>query len=93
MLPSNQCIYLFVSLAASVEVTHILLILLPVGTSQKEVTVTRFLLTSVFKGPDPSALSIGEISDSYVAWYAAGGWEIPRVEFYPHFFDILALTS
>lgn len=78
------------------EVTHILLILLPIGASQKEVTVTRFLLTSVFNGLDPSALSVGEISDSYVGLYAAefsGGWEIPRVEFYPHFFDILALTS
>lgn len=53
MLPSNHCIYPFISLAASVEVTHILLELLPVETSQKEVTGTRLLLTSVFKGLDP----------------------------------------
>lgn len=53
MLPSNLCICPSISLAASVKVTGILLELLPIGTSQKEVTVTRFLLTSVFKGLDP----------------------------------------
>ena len=49
MLPSNHCICLFISLAAAIEVTHVLLELLPIGTSQKEVTMTRFLLTSVLK--------------------------------------------
>ena len=54
MLPSNHCICPFISLAAAIEVTHVLLELLPIGTSQKEVTMTSFLLTSVLKALTPS---------------------------------------
>lgn len=56
VLPAATLICPFITLAVSVEVTHILLELLPIGTSQKEVTVTRFLLTSVFQGLDPYPL-------------------------------------
>lgn len=54
MLPSNHFICPFINLAAFVEVTHILLKLLPIGTLQKEVTVNRFLMTSG-KGLDPNS--------------------------------------
>lgn len=81
----------FISLAASVEVTHILLELLPTGTSQKEVTVTRFLLTSVYKRPwplIPCIFSLGEICSFIGRWILWWLGILHVDEFYPDFFEI-----
>lgn len=84
MLPSNLCICPSISLAASVKVTGILLELLPIGTSQKEVTVTRFLLSQFLKALTPiRALSIGEICGficSWILWWLGNSpcwWILP----------------